>query len=483
MATIDIKAPERPFVPRGAMLEIMTCRRSEILLSGPAGTGKSRGLLEKGHLLCEKYPGCRGLILRKTRKSLTTTALVTYEDWVLPQGHPAKRGAKREQRSCYHYPNGSTIDVGGLDNPDKIMSSEYDWIYIQEVIECLEEDIEKCSTRLRNYVVPYQQILMDTNPSSPNHWVKARCDRGTTAYFETHHEDNPRLFNPDAGKWTEEGISYIKVLDDLTGARKQRLRYGKWVAPEGARFPHAVREVQGFNLRDTFPGGVPEHVVKWISCDYGLAAPYCALWHFQDHDRNVYTYREDYEAGHTADVQAERIRDSSPPNERYYSVYLDPSMWAVFPRHEAKPKALEKSAADLYAEVLGEDERFGPLVPGFNRDRSLGFSTLDSMLNRDNTFPNWFIEHGCTNLWRELEDAVFYKNPRTSRMEEDLDPNCDDHALTSSVYGIHTHIFTLDAPPDPNPHIDIAEAQRLRRQKDLDNARERAFNPARRSRF
>jgi hypothetical protein len=471
--TLEIKAPSRPYVPRGAMLDLMLCRDSEILLSGPAGTGKSRGVLEKGHLLCEKYPGCRGLILRKTRKSLTTTALVTFEDWVLPEGHPAKRGAKRDHRSVYYYPNGSVIDVGGLDNPDKIMSSEYDWVYVQEAIECLEEDIEKITTRLRNYVVPYQQLLMDTNPSSPSHWLKQRCERGATTYFETSHEDNPRLFNRDAGEWTDEGRDYIAKLDNLTGARKDRLRWGKWVAPEGARFPHAVRQIQGFKLTDLFPAGVPPHLVKWISIDYGLAAPYCGLWHFQDYDRNLYTYREDYAAGFTADVQAERIVAESPKNESYYAIYLDPAVWAQFPGHQGKT---DKSAHDLYAEVFSKHpEQFGPLVPGFNKSRSMGFDTLDSILNRDNAFPNWFIEESCVNLWRELEDAVFYKNPRTAKFEEDLDPNCDDHALTCSVYGLHTHLHTQTPPEDPNAPIDILAAQKARREKEIQHASERAF--------
>jgi hypothetical protein len=40
--------------------------------------------------------------------------------------------------------------IGGMDKPTKIMSSEYDFIYVQEAIELTETDWENLTTRLRN---------------------------------------------------------------------------------------------------------------------------------------------------------------------------------------------------------------------------------------------------------------------------------------------------------------------------------------------
>ncbi|HEY9015912.1 MAG TPA: hypothetical protein VIM84_12715, partial [Gemmatimonadales bacterium] len=81
----------------------MRTRTEEVLLSGPAGTGKSRGAMEKVHLAAEKYPGMRGLILRKTRESLTEAALFTFETKVVPLGHPILSGAQRRMRQAYRY--------------------------------------------------------------------------------------------------------------------------------------------------------------------------------------------------------------------------------------------------------------------------------------------------------------------------------------------------------------------------------------------
>ena len=43
-------------------------------------------------------------------------------------------------RQAYHYPNGSEVVVGGLDKPSKVMSTEYDLVYVQEAIELFEND-------------------------------------------------------------------------------------------------------------------------------------------------------------------------------------------------------------------------------------------------------------------------------------------------------------------------------------------------------
>ena len=59
----DLPSEHRPYMPLGAARQLMLCRDPEVLLSGPAGTGKSRASLEKLHLAAMRYPGMRGLIV------------------------------------------------------------------------------------------------------------------------------------------------------------------------------------------------------------------------------------------------------------------------------------------------------------------------------------------------------------------------------------------------------------------------------------
>jgi phage terminase large subunit len=128
----------------------------EVILSGPAGTGKSRGILEYLNWACAEWPTIRCLMLRKTRRSLTESGMVTLERKVL---HPAQGVHFHTTTQQYRYPNGSIIAVGGMDKPGKIMSSEWDIVYVQEATELTEHEWEAATTRLRNGKLPWQQML------------------------------------------------------------------------------------------------------------------------------------------------------------------------------------------------------------------------------------------------------------------------------------------------------------------------------------
>lgn len=445
-------------------------RSPEILISGPAGTGKSRACLEKVHLACMKYPGCRWLVARKVRRTLSETAMVTLEQHVIPPGFPLRNpNQQRTNRHSYVYPNGSEIVLGGFDDSQKVMSSEYDGGYIQEVTECTEGDIQDFTTRLRNAQMPYMQLLMDCNPDTPHHWVYKRAQAGKCVHYSSYHEDNPRLF--DGSGWTAEGEAYLARLDALTGTRKDRLRHGLWVLPEGARFTMLDPSEHLFDRDVLWPYGIPLQYTRFISIDYGLAAPYCALWHCIDFDGNIYTYQEHYEPGLTADLQSQEIILRSHANDTFYAEFLDPSMWADFPGHQGKTNI---SAADIYRDAFAHDGRFGPLRPGYNKRRHIALSTLDKLLNRGNGYPNWYIERSCVNLWRELQDARFNKNIR-DQWDEDLDKNCDDHAITAAYYGLHTHLEVPYELSNDLPDIEEIRSLRMERRRKLSEKRFRDF--------
>jgi hypothetical protein len=205
---------------------------------GPAGTGKTFGILTVLHCLLADYPGLRFLICRKTRASLTESALVTYEQQILPADgmEGIARGCGRANRRSYVYPNGSELVTGGLDRPAKIFSTDWDLIYPNEAIDFTEEDWETLSSRLaRPGRAPWLGYLLgDTNPGDPGHWLKRRAEKGQTELWDTTHRANPRLYH--RGKITAEGLVYDAQLERLTGSRKKRLKHGLWAAGEGAWF-------------------------------------------------------------------------------------------------------------------------------------------------------------------------------------------------------------------------------------------------------
>jgi phage terminase large subunit len=295
------------YEPRGAALELMRCRAAEVLLSGPAGTGKSRACLEKLHLMALSNKGMRGLIVRKTRESLGSTALVTYREHVaqeaLASGLVSFYGGSAEEPPQYRYSNGSKIMIGGMDKATKIMSSEYDVVYVQEAIELTTTDWENITTRLRNGVVSFQQLIADCNPDTPNHWLHQRCLIGTTKMIGCRHEDNPTLYNAD-GTLTEPGKDYISKLDALTGVRHARLRDGRWVAAEGQVYEgwdpavHLVDEVK--------PTAAWQ---RWGAIDFGYTAPFVYQDWWEDPDGRLWLANEVYLTRRLVEDHAKTIKN------------------------------------------------------------------------------------------------------------------------------------------------------------------------------
>jgi hypothetical protein len=279
---------ERIYTAYGAAADLLFDRRDpEIVLSGPAGTGKSRGALEYVHKTLLEYPKVRALIVRKTLTSLTATGLVTYREKVL---HPLDRvkffGGNKEEPAQYRYSNGSRLVVGGLDKPEKVMSSDYDLVYVMECTELSENDLEMLTTRLRNYVLPWQQLIADCNPGPPKHWLRQRANRGQIVMLESRHRDNPMLFRE--GDWTPEGRTYLARLDNLTGVRRKRLRDGIWAAAEG--MVYAEEWDPDLHLIQRFP--IPPEWTRYWVVDFGYTHPFVWCEFAEDPDGRLYRTRE-----------------------------------------------------------------------------------------------------------------------------------------------------------------------------------------------
>lgn len=290
---------QHSYGPRGGCKAVFESRVQEVLVSGPAGTGKSRACLEKILAVCLLTKNTRALILRKTQRSLGSTALVTWRNFVIKEaletGEVVYYGGSQQEAAQYRFKNGSTVTIGGLDNPTRVMSSEYDIIYIQEATEITVTDLEYVKSRLRNWRVSFQQLIMDCNPAGDKHWLKLRCNDGKCILIESRHEDNPRLFD-DQGNVTEKGAAYIAILDNLTGVRYKRLRLGLWVSAEGIIYEEfdPAYHVLDWDFDDEgnrLP--LPWEWDRYWTIDFGYRHPFVLKCYAVDpEDDALYMYRE-----------------------------------------------------------------------------------------------------------------------------------------------------------------------------------------------
>ncbi len=304
---------DKRYKPRGAALELLKAKDREILYEGPAGTGKTRSVLEKIYILCAKYPDIRVLIVRKTYKSITQSIRVTWEKEVLTGFPPIKLNIYKQE---YLFPNGSVVVIAGLNEPERTKSSQWDIIYVNEGTEITEVDYETLLRGLRNNQMPYQQAIVDCNPDAPTHWLNRRAERGEMKRIKGIHEDNPRLYT-DTGEMTEEGEQYMSVLDSLTGVRYDRLRLGNWVAAEGMIYDEWSSEFLIPRFR------IPAKWDRWITVDFGVNNPFVAQWWAHDPAEDIlYLYREIYHTGRLVEDHAHQMHLLSA-NESFKGILCD----------------------------------------------------------------------------------------------------------------------------------------------------------------
>lgn len=422
---------EAPYEPHGAALEVFRSKKREVLLSGPAGTGKSRACLEKLNLIAMQKP-IRAAIVRKTRRSLTQSAMATLENKVLPRPNQVKF---HEGDQEYRYPSGARVMVAGLDDADKIGSTEFDVVYVQEATELEEDDWAMLLRGLRNGVLSYQQLIADCNPSSPDHWLKQRCNRGECDLLESQHQDNPLLWDRPQKTWTEFGQSYIAGLDSLTGYLYQRLRLGQWVAAEGMYFTEwdpALHVCPKFEIPPEWP--------RWLSVDYGFAVPFCCLWFAREPEtRRIFVYRELYAAGLRDEQQAQKIVASSE-GERLNLRILDPSMFNL------RTEQQRPSIAAVYAAhgVL-------PVYPGMN-SRKQGWAITRRALAHDQAPPRLQLLAGCApNLQRTLPSMVVDPLDPEDVADKIGTTRTEDHAPDALRYGLCAEA----QPPRPTQPMNL----------------------------
>lgn len=414
---------------RGGMLALWETRAHECVLSGPYQTGKTYGALSKLHALLCKYPKCYALMVRKTRNSILTSAVVTYEKKVLPfpPGDPRctvqKYGGERAE--FYTYPNGSKLAVGGLDDADKYLSAEYDFIYVNQAEEITLDSWEKLVGRATGRAgnAPYTQVFGDCNPGSPNHWIKNRI---TLQLLETRHEDNPSLY--DGIDWTELGKKSLAILDGLTGLRYKRGRLGLWVSAEGQVYEYdpVIHQIPRFEI--------PADWRRFRSIDFGFTNPFVCLWFAIDHDGRLYLYREIYMSKRTVKVHARQINELSK-NERIEVTVTD---------HDAEDRAtlhengIATIAADKRIKVGIEKVEERLKKAGDGRPRL--FILEDSLVEMDMELKEKYTPIS-TN---EEFSAYVYPIAANGKPVKELPVDINNHAMDALRYAV----MALDAPID-----------------------------------
>ncbi len=336
-----------------------------ILLTGSAGGGKSQAAGEKMHAYMKAFPGAMGLMLRKTRQSMTNSTVLFMDRTVIG----ADSGVRHLQsKRRFEYSNGSILAYGGMLNEEQReqvrsigQRGGVDIAWMEEATKFVEDDFNEVLARMRGRAAPWRQIILSTNPDTRTHWIYKRLIEGGEAnvYYSTA-MDNPH--NPS---------DYLDMLARLTGVLGLRLRDGRWVQAEGAVYDYSSE----LHLIDPFP--IPFGWRRIRAVDFGYTNPFVCQWWAIDNDGRMYLYREIYRTQTLVEDHAKEICRVSTIN--------------------GEDERIETTVCDHDAEGRATLERYGVPVVAARKSISAGIQKVQARLRKaGDGKPRIFVFRGAT---------------------------------------------------------------------------------------
>lgn len=194
---------------------------------GGAGSSKSYSSLQQIVAECSGISGQSFLIMRKTMPALRMTTMRDF--FTMLKEYRLYNSGNHNKTENTYYLNGNLIQFAGLDDVEKIKSSAWNKILLEEANEFTWDDYLVLLTRLRGKVHPgatRNQIRLNLNPSDAQGWIPKNLPTLPDVQFiHSTYRDNPFL---DA--------HYVGILEGLKAIDYNHYRIyalGEWGVLKG----------------------------------------------------------------------------------------------------------------------------------------------------------------------------------------------------------------------------------------------------------
>ena len=428
---------------------MLTDTHKYIAYGGARGGGKSWAVRVKAVLLCERYPGIKCMIVRRTYPELRENHILPLTE-LLRCHHPDKRerlASYNDQHKTITFPNSSRILFRYCDTDAdtlRFQGTEVDVLFIDEATHQTEERFDKLRACVRGVNDFPKRIYCTCNPGDVGHaWVKRLFidrryrdgeDPGEYSFIQARVEDNKALLQSDP--------EYVKRLEALPPKLRKAWLEGDWDLFEGQFFDDFRLSV---DLDAAKEAGCEEgsdelraqqrwvHVIEpfdlnagsrrgwriYRSYDFGYAKPFSCAWYAVDYDGVIYRFMELY--GCTGEPN-EGLRWT--PDQQFAEIARieREHEWLAGKQIEgvADPSIWDASRGESVAETAMKHGVY--FLPGDNR-RLPGWMQCHYRLQfDDNGYPRFYVFSSCKDFLRTIPTLIH--SPRTP---EDLDTSQEDH--------------------------------------------------------
>lgn len=364
--------------------------KSKIVLNiGGARSGKSYATAQLLIMKALNYPGLNIGIARKTMPALKMTARRLVLDLLKQYG--LYQSAAFNKTENYYQLNKSRLQFFSLDDPEKIKSTEFNYLWLEEATDFTYQDYLVLLTRL-SAPAPSglkNQMFLTLNPTDINCWIaKYLLNQKDVCLIKSTYKDNKFLSK-----------DYIETLLSLKDYNKQAYKIfalGEWGSSETLIYTN-------WQIAQQAPDSYDE--VFW-GLDFGFNNP-TALVKIFVKDKIYFIEEKLYKTHLTNTLLIEELKTLIPEQARSQTIYAD----------SAEP--------DRIAEIS---------AAGFNIKPALK-NVLDGIMFVKSCALNIIKE--SPNLTKEIQ-SYSWKTTLNGQLTEDP-VKYNDHALDALRYALYTH--------------------------------------------
>ncbi len=328
------------------------------------------------------------LITRKTYPSLRITAQKLMMDIIQENGFYHEANHQKSDR-IYRY-DSNFIYFSALDTPEKIKSSEFTDIWMEEANEFTYEDFMQLKLRMSGKSDGINQIFLSLNPSDDRSWVRQLENREDANLIISSYRDNPFL-NAD----------YVTELEKLKGEDDEYWRVygeGEWGQKSNLIYPK-YKVVDDFKNYSEILYGL----------DFGYNVPTALVEiRFNGDEGIIYTKEILYETKLTNSDLIEKLKYLVDKNIPIYADCAEPQR-------------------------IKEIENEGYIISPSDKRVKVGIDYVKSF--------DLYINRESPNLIKEFNGYKWKKNKMGEMLDEPVKYN--DHLLDAMRYAIYTNINSL----------------------------------------
>lgn len=364
------------------------------LLRGGGGSGKSTSLhqffcIDK--FLLEK--NLEILVVRKTMTSLRLTAyrkMIELIDNLVGINNPKLQYNKSEAWVKY---GSNLMQFSGLDDSEKIKSTEWDYIFAEEQTDFTQDDFQMLNLRLKRSGNRNPQLFGAFNPIDAFHWIK-------TEYYDKPHDNiayhhSTYRHNPFINEETKKNYQSLKEQNHTLWLIYSE---GEWGSLESLIY-------NNYKIDDTFPEHFDDIIYGY---DFGFSNP-CAVVKIGILDNEFYIEELLYESELTSSKFVDKLNELQVKKSAYQ--YGD------------------SNRADYIDEIF----KAGYNIRGAEKGAGSVIEGIDIVKKQ-----KLHIKQSSVNLLKELRAYSFKKDRNDHIIDEPIKFN--DHLMDAMRYAIMDYL-------------------------------------------